>query len=70
MELEQPVLLIEQNTAGVHVRIWRYEDGRIMLERMTPNGKGIAVSCPTFDKALALWCQIEAGYGHPEEAEE
>lgn len=59
--MERPSLVFEQYASSVHVRIWRYEDGQFMLERMGPTGKGIAVFCPSFEKALELWCQVDAG---------
>ena len=59
--MERPVLVFAEERAGVHVRIWRYEDGRFLFERVSPTGKGIAVFCPTFEKALELWCQSGSG---------
>lgn len=55
----EPVLLIEREQHGEHVRIWRYEDGRFLMERVHKTGKGIAVFCPNFDEALELWCRSE-----------
>ena len=55
--MERPVLVFEQDTSGVHVRIWRYEDGQFLLDRVDPSGKGTTVFCPSFEKALELWCQ-------------
>lgn len=52
--MKGPALVFAQEGAGVHARIWRYEDGRFLFERVGPGGKGIAVFCPTFEEALEL----------------
>ena len=56
--MEKPQLIFTEATAGVHIRIWRYEDEQYLFERVGPSGKGIAVFRPTFEKALELWCGI------------
>lgn len=60
-DMERPVLVFEKDAARVHVRIWRYEEGRFLLERVEPSGKGTAVFCPSFEKAFELWCQVGVG---------
>ena len=60
VKVEKPVLLLDQKASDSHLRIWRYDDGRYLFERMRPTGKGIAVFCPTFDEAVNLLCQPEA----------
>lgn len=57
--MAQPVLLIEREDRGEHVRIWRYDDGRFLMERVHATGKGIDVFCADFDEALTLWCRSE-----------
>jgi hypothetical protein len=60
--METPLPIFEHQTAaGEHVRIWRYKDGRFLLEHVKPTGKGTMIFCPTFEKALELWCQLEHG---------
>ena len=58
--MESPVLVLEREESGTHVRIWRYEDGRYLLEHVKPSGKGTAVFCPSFEEALQLWCRYNA----------
>ncbi|OGG56349.1 MAG: hypothetical protein A3F84_22235 [Candidatus Handelsmanbacteria bacterium RIFCSPLOWO2_12_FULL_64_10] len=58
-------LVFENQTAsGGRVRIWRYTDGRFLLEYIKPDGKATMVFCPTFEEALSLWCHLENG-GRP-----
>ena len=61
--MKKPVLLLDQKASDSHLRIWRYDDGRYLFERMRPTGKGIAVFCPTFDEAVNLLCQPEVPRG-------
>ena len=58
--MERPVLTYEQQASGVHVRIWEYEDGRFLFERLNAAGKGTAVFCPNLEKAMELRVQYEA----------
>ena len=59
--MEKNVLVYEQQPApGAHVRIWRYQDGRFLLEYMRPPSR-MMVFCPSFEEALSLWRQIEHG---------
>ena len=61
--MNQPELVFTQEAAGERVRIWRYGDGRFLLECLQTTGKGIAVFCPSYEKAMELWCQFQAGGG-------
>ena len=58
--MARPVLIYGQEIGAGHVRFWRYEDGQFLFERVYHNGKGTAVFCPTFEKALELWCHSES----------
>lgn len=51
----------KQTAAGGRVRIWRYTDGRFLLEYIKPDGKATMVFCPTFEEAMNLWCHLEYG---------
>ncbi|GEM_PF-5318115 len=53
-----------QTAAGGRVRIWRYADGRFLLEYIKPDGKATMVFCSTFEEALSLWCRLDGG-GRP-----
>lgn len=58
--VEKSVLIFEQQPApGAHVRIWRYQDGRFLLEYMKPPSRRMMVFCPSFEEALSLWRQLE-----------
>jgi len=60
--METTALVLENPTAsGGCVRIWRYPDGRFLLEYIRPNGKATMVFCATFEDALDLWCKLEHG---------
>ena len=62
--MEKNVLVYEQQPApGAHVRVWRYQDGRFLLEYMKPPSRRMMVFCPSFEEALSLWRQIESGEG-------